>query len=98
MPAPIEVHVTDQVLLQLAGNPHVRARAPVFARLYASMNNRGCGRCGRRNVTNQAQLLQMLKQALVGDERLRAAVKTAVNATVLVLYIQVGGQVVKRIV
>jgi hypothetical protein len=94
----MEVHVTDQVLLRLANNPQVRARAPAFNRLYATMNNRGCGKCGRRNLNNQAQVLLALKQALVNDQQLRAVVKSAVGASVLILHVRLGDQIVKRVV
>lgn len=93
-----EVHITDQLLLRLAADKHVRARAPVFARLYGSARNRGCGKCRKRKAGNQAQILQSIKQSLAVSENLRAIVKSATGASTLALHVRAGNKVVRRVV
>lgn len=94
----MQVTVTDQMLLRLAANKHIRAQEPRFARLYASARTGGCGKCRKRRQGSQAQHLLGLKQALLTDERLRATVKRAAGGNVLVVHVRSGNQIVKRVV
>ena len=94
----MQVVVTDQMLLRLAANGNVRTKSPHFARLYAASRRRGCGKCRKRRPNNQVQVLLQIKQALVKDERLRAIVKRATRAKLLVVHARSGQEVVKRVV
>lgn len=94
----MEIHITDQLLLRLAANTHVRRAAPIFMRLRGSTRNRGCGRCKRKQANSQTEILQAIKRQILTSESLRNAIKRATGANRLIVHTNLNNRVVKRAV
>ena len=91
------VRLTDNVLLGLARTRNVRARLPAFKILFDALGRRGCGRCRKRNVRRQRDVLLSLKKAIVENGSMIRTLKQIIKADGLEIYVPNGKVVQKRV-
>ncbi len=91
------VRLTDNVLLGLARMKNVRAQLPAFKALFQSLGRRGCGRCKKKSVRRQREVLLSLKKAVVENGSMVRVLKKIIKADGLEIYVPNGKVVQKRV-
>ena len=90
------VRLTDNVILGLARMKNVRQQIPAFKALFESLGHRGCGRCKKKSVHRQREVLLALKKMLAENGSMVRLLKKITNADTIVIYVPKGKMVVKQ--
>ena len=91
------VRLTDNVLLGLARMANVRAQIPAFKMLFQSLGRRGCGRCRKKNVRRQRDVLLAVKKSIAENGSIARILKKITKADGLEIYVPTGKVVQKRV-
>lgn len=91
------VRLTDNVLLGLARMKQVRTQLPAFTVLFNALGRRGCGKCKKRNMHRQRDVLLSLKKAIAENGSMVRILKKITKADSLELYVPSGKVVQKRV-